>query len=269
MLATGGRDLGHDPDLTALIVGLYKSKPYIRPRPIDWNLGFVLQVLKGPPFEPLRQAAFKWMTFKTLFLVAFASSRRRGELHALIVDHLAHTDQWQSCTIFSDPTFLSKTHVPTRGTGLPPLTIPALPVHDAPEADDDGASLCPVRAVRVYVERSATYRGARRKLFISHDVKHLTELAPGTLSSYLRSTVSECYARSSTAVRATYTFTPHSIRSFATSWAVTHRASVADVMGAAMWRAPTTFTKFYLRDVTNITSDMNRLGPVVAALSIV
>jgi hypothetical protein len=74
---------------------------------------------------------------------------------------------------------------------------------------------------------------------------------------------------SSATVRADFHFTPHSVRWFATSWAVTHRASVADVLGAAMWQAPTTFTRFYLRDCTNITDDMSRIGPVVAALSIV
>jgi patatin-like phospholipase/acyl hydrolase len=55
----------------------------------------------------------------------------------------------------------------------------------------------------------------------------------------------------------------------ATSWAVTNRATVADVMTAAMWRAPTTFTSFYLRDVTNISDSMYRIGPVVAALNVI
>lgn len=155
----GVLDVGHDADLTALIMGFYRARPAVRPRPVDWNLGFVLQVLKGSPFEPLRQALPKWLTFKTLFLVAFASTRRRGELHALIVNHLAHTEHWQSCTVHSDPTFVSKTHIPTRATGLPPLVIPALPVTDDPSADDDGASLCPVRAIRIYTDRALAWRG--------------------------------------------------------------------------------------------------------------
>jgi hypothetical protein len=265
------RDLGHDPHLTALIVRLYQECPVVRPIPVDWDLSLVLRVLNCPPFEPLRLAKLKWLTFKTLFLVAFASARRRGELHALIVDRIAHTglDVWKSVTIFSDPTFLSKTHVPTRGTGIPPLVIPALSQSDALEFDTDGALQCPVRAVKIYVERSASYRRMRRKLFISHALNHEGEIAPATISSWIRDTIIQCYKLSNNRLRTEYKVTAHSVRSMATSWAVTNRATVADVMTAAMWRAPTTFTSFYLRDVTNISDSMYRIGPVVAALNVI
>ena len=228
-------------------------------------------MLKGPPFEPIRLAPLKWLTYKTLFLVAFASARRRGELHALVVDQLGHSDHWMSCTIYSDPTFVSKTHVPSRGTGMPPLVIPALPRAADPLADEDGAVLCPVRAVNVYTHRveCELERGARRKLFISHSHKHKGELSAATLAFWIRDTVLQCYKRSSIPVQQQFKVTPHALRGFATSWAVTNRANVADVMGAAMWRAPTTFTTFYLRDVTNIVADMNRVGPVVSALHVV
>ena len=144
MKSIDGRDLGHDPQLTALIVSFYQARPASRPIPVDWDLSLVLKMLMGPPFEPIRTAQLKWLTYKTVFLVAFASVRRRGELHALIVDKLAHGVGWSSATIFSDPAFLPKTHVPTRGTGLPPLVIPALSQSEDLRFDEDGPLLCPV-----------------------------------------------------------------------------------------------------------------------------
>jgi hypothetical protein len=137
--------------------------------------------------------------------------------------------------------------------------------------DEDGAVLCPVRAVKIYTQRMEREldRGDRRKLFISHSHKHKSELSPATLSFWIRDTVLQCYQRSAVPVQQQFKVAPHALCGFATSWAVTNRASVRDVMGAAMWRAPNTFTTFYLRDMTNIVEDMYRVGPVVAALQVV
>jgi hypothetical protein len=59
--------------------------------------------------------------------------------------------------------------------------------------------------------------------------------------------------------------TGHQVRAMSTSWAFAKRASLADIMNAASWKSHTTFTRFYLRDVTNISDNMLKLGPVVAA----
>ena len=128
--------------------------------------------------------------------------------------------------------------------------------------------LCPVRAIKIYVDRSATYRNGRRKLFISFDQRHNTEIAPATLSSWLRNTIQTCYDKSNNRIRQEFNLTAHSIRGWSTSWAVTNRASISDVMSAVKWRAHTTFTSHYLRDVTNISDNMLCLGPVVTALHI-
>ena len=51
--------------------------------PPAWNLLTVLEFLKSPIFEPLRQASLRELTRKTLFLIALASAKRVSELQAL------------------------------------------------------------------------------------------------------------------------------------------------------------------------------------------
>ena len=42
----------------------------------------VLQRLTQPPFEPQEEAALKFLTWKTIFLLALASGKRHSEIHA-------------------------------------------------------------------------------------------------------------------------------------------------------------------------------------------
>jgi hypothetical protein len=86
--ATGGPDLGHDPQLTSLIKSLYLQNPVTRPQPPAWNLAFVLRVLMSAPFEPMDIVPLKFVTLKTAFLLAFATASRRSELHAFLEEGL-------------------------------------------------------------------------------------------------------------------------------------------------------------------------------------
>jgi hypothetical protein len=259
--AVGGCDLGHDPQLTGLIHNLYKQRPTVRPQPPQWNLSFVLRTLQGPPFEPLDIVPLKFITLKTVFLLAFATARRRGELHALLETGLSHSPHWKSATIYTDPTFVAKTKV---NPGLPPVTLPALASIRGPITKDDWL-LCPVRALQAYLQRTAPIRDGRKRLFIAHKKGFTKDIAPSTISSWLCDTVKVCYAMAPPAVAAEFKVTGHQVRGMSASWAFAKRASVNDIMSAASWKSHTTFTNFYLRDVTNITADMLQLGPLVVA----
>ena len=59
------------------------EKPPIRKLVPQWSLALVLRVLREAPFEPMDSISFKALTFKTVFLLALASGRRRSEIHAL------------------------------------------------------------------------------------------------------------------------------------------------------------------------------------------
>ena len=72
--------------ISDMIVSMELQRPRVTPVFPQWDLGIVLEVLSKPPCEPLREASFKHLTLKTVFLLAMASAGRRSELQALRFD---------------------------------------------------------------------------------------------------------------------------------------------------------------------------------------
>jgi hypothetical protein len=55
----------------------------------------VLRAFMGFPFEPMDKVSLKYLTFKTVFLVALATAQSRSELHALAFTKTAfREDGW-------------------------------------------------------------------------------------------------------------------------------------------------------------------------------
>ncbi|CAC5368762.1 PSMD2 [Mytilus coruscus] len=73
-------------DLRNLIKGLYNINPPIRQLAPNWDLSLVLLVLTKTPFEPLEEAELKYLTLKTVFLMALASAARVSELHSFTIN---------------------------------------------------------------------------------------------------------------------------------------------------------------------------------------
>ena len=63
------------PDLAQeLLDSLHRDKPKGRRGIPSWNLSLVLHQLTKAPFEPLKEASLKHLTFKTVFLFALGSA---------------------------------------------------------------------------------------------------------------------------------------------------------------------------------------------------
>ena len=75
--------LSSDPVIRDLLRSFRLSSAERVLRPPAWDLSKVLTYLVSPAFEPLSQASFRTLTMKTLFLLAFATAKRVGELQAL------------------------------------------------------------------------------------------------------------------------------------------------------------------------------------------
>ena len=69
-----------------MMTSMELQRPRVMPILPKWYLGIVLGVLSKPPYKPLREAALKHLTLKTVFLLAMASAGRRSELQALMFD---------------------------------------------------------------------------------------------------------------------------------------------------------------------------------------
>ena len=83
VLALKGLDLAASREITTLLRSFARSVNPVELRPPAWDVSLVLQSLTGAPYKPLRTCEERFLAQKTLFLLALASAKRIGELHAL------------------------------------------------------------------------------------------------------------------------------------------------------------------------------------------
>ena len=147
-------NISKDENLTRLLESFHRDRPKGRRGIPSWNLSLVLHQLTKAPFEPLRDASLKHLTFKTVFLLALGSGKRRSEIHAWQHKNIRHQSNWSKVSLFPSPSFLSKNQLAKEGLeSVAPVVIPAL----APTLDKflkSDRSLCPIRALRYYLDRT-------------------------------------------------------------------------------------------------------------------
>ena len=136
-------------------------------RPPAWDLSMVLRYLNTSAFEPLSVAPLRALTQKVLFLLALATAKRVGELQALSsVVTFVHGD---ACLSYV-PQFVAKSESLTRSI---PRSFLVKSLSDFAAGLDDDLLLCPVRALRLYLDRTASLAPLRH---------HLVSSLPLTLS---------------------------------------------------------------------------------------
>ncbi|KAI2657538.1 Transposon Ty3-G Gag-Pol polyprotein [Labeo rohita] len=81
----GGLSVGKDPLVTRFLHGALRLRPPVRPRVPSWDLSVVLEALCRPPFEPVEEISDRFLTLKTVLLLALSSLKRIGDLQALSV----------------------------------------------------------------------------------------------------------------------------------------------------------------------------------------
>ena len=105
------------------------------------------RALRGAPYEPLRTCEERFLAQKRLFLLALASAKRIGELHALSY-RVSHTRDWGEVSFAFVTGFVAKTQDPSSlAPRFEGFTVPAL---TNARKNRNGRLLCPVRAVKVY-----------------------------------------------------------------------------------------------------------------------
>ena len=157
-LGTTTVNISKDDNLTRLLESFHRDRPKGRRGVPSWNLSLVLHQLTKAPFEPLKEASLKHLTFKTVFLLALGSGKRRSEIHAWQNRNIRHQADWSKVSLFPSPSFLSKNQLAKEGPeSVAPVVIPAL----APTLDKSlkaDRSLCPVRGIsRVLTYKNLIY----------------------------------------------------------------------------------------------------------------
>jgi len=113
-----------------------------------------------PPYEPLSGACLKHITLKCVFLLALASGRRRGDIHALSV--LRWSRGYSSVSLNTDPNFLAKNQL----HDFVPEAICILSLSSVVGNCKRDRILCPIRALHFYLDKMKGGRGSRSHFFL-------------------------------------------------------------------------------------------------------
>ncbi len=137
------------------------SRPPLVP---SWDLSIVLAELQRGPFEPLDSVELKFLSATTALLTALTSIKRVGDLQAFSVSDecLVFGPAYSHVVLRPRPGYIPK--VPTTPFRDQVVNLQALP---SEEADPALALLCPVRALRIYVDRTRSFRSSEQ-LFVCH-----------------------------------------------------------------------------------------------------
>ena len=125
------------------------------------------------------------LTFKTFFLLALGSGKRRSEIHVWQNRNIRHQSNWSKVSLYPSPSFLSQESGGQRGSRqcVAPGVITALaPTLDRSLKSD--RSLCPVRALRYYVDRTSDLR-QNKVVFVSFTKGFDKDISPATISSWI------------------------------------------------------------------------------------
>ena len=261
-------NISKDDNLTRLLDSFHRDRPRGCRGIPSWNLSLVLHQLTKAPFEPLKEASLKHLTFKTVFLLALGSGKRRSEIHAWQHKNIRHQSDWSKVSLFPSPRFLSKNQLSKEGPeSVAPVVIPALaPTLDRSLKSD--RSLCPIRALRYYLDRTSDIRQGKELVFVSFKKGFDKDISPATISSWIKQTVILCYELSDHQAHTLHQVKAHDVRAFAASKAFQSGVSLDQILSACHWKSHNTFTQFYLKDLSWADSELFHLGPVVAAQQI-
>lgn len=136
-----------------MIKGMFNTYPTVKPLLPNWDLPSVLWRLCEHPFEPLADVELKFLTWKTIFVVALVSASRVSELHALSVKDGNIRLENHGIRLLPNMQFISKTqrlNIPWR-----PIYMPSFNNFATEEKD---LMLCPYRALKMYFDRTSDRR---------------------------------------------------------------------------------------------------------------
>ncbi len=205
-----------------------------RPRTVPpWDLPTLLKARKGPPFEPLQSTSFRALSLKTTLLLALASVKRVGDLQALSVN--------AACLEFGANDY--KVILKPRLGYVPKVLSTPFSALSPSTSSQELSLLCPVRALRVYIERSDSYRKSEQLFFGFGNRAKGGPVTKQGISRWLVDAITLAY--SSVGFQCPIIVRAHSTRGISSSWAWSSGVSISEICEAAGWVSPSTFVRFY------------------------
>ena len=240
---TGKAKVVMHQSISDMIVSMELQRPRVTPVFPQWDLGIVLEALSKPPCESLREASFKHLTLKTVFLLAMASAGRRSELQALRFDqnYKQFKPKGAGVTLYFSPEFMRKNQKPNQVND--PWYIPAVPTGKS----EFGAPNCPVRALRYYHRHLSTQNWGRTDAVFLFQSRTIMPVRSVVHPPFLGG--SDSHAAIQNSRNLSGSVKAHEVRAVATSLQLSNKVDLHSVMKAGRWSSGGTFTSFYLRDL--------------------
>ncbi|KAK0133511.1 hypothetical protein N1851_030971 [Merluccius polli] len=245
----GDRPAGQHPLVCRFMKGARRKLPVSRPLVPLWDLSVVLEALSHHPLEPLEAVGMKFVSLKVVLLLALTTAKRVSDLQALSIHPscLQFAPGISKVCLRPNPVFVPKVVESTYRC----RTVELSAFHPPPFSSAEEQrlnTLCPVRALHVYVSRSAAFRKGDQ-LFVSWATPHRGKpLSRQRLSHWIVEAISLAYG--CRGLQPPLGLKAHSTRGMATSWALFRGVSVRDICAAACWATPHTFVRFYRLDVS-------------------
>ena len=219
-----GYTIGSHPLVSRLLKAIFNKRPPLPKYTASWSVGQVLSYLKtlGNNHDLL----LKELTFKLVMLVALSTAARSSNLVLLNVESINFVPEGVTCHLVG----LSKQSRPGHS-------------HSAIETASfqEDPSICPVGCLKVYLEKTHSFRRGSKQLFIGL-VKPHKAVKACTISRWIKSTLS------SAGIDANIV-TAHSTCGAASSSALAGGASLYEVLEQAdcSWSSAHTFRRHYFR----------------------
>ena len=250
------------PVLSELIKSFAKQRPVDRSLAPKWDLAFVLSHMCKAPFEPLDKASLFHLSVKTVFLVTLATARRVSEVYAFSIDsdHLRFSNLDGSLILRTQVGLLAKNQLPLRAPDS--ITIPKLS-NFCRKSDNFNRMLCPVRAVKIYLNKTKSLRKHRKRLFIPTQGDQ--DLAKPTLSRWVKYAIKNAYDTISKNPNRLFKPRAHELRAISASWAYMNYIPLEEILKSAVWSSSSLFASHYLRDFREQTENLRAIGPIIAA----
>ncbi len=220
-----GKSVGKHDWVVRFLRGARRLNPPRPPSIPSWDLSLVLRALQQGPFEPLQTVEPKFLSMKTLLLLALASIKRVGDLHAFSVDDscLQFGPADSQIVLRPRPGYVPK--VPTTPFRDQVVSLQALPPE---EADPALALLCPVRALRHYVDRTQSFRTSDQLLSVTEAGRKKNAVSKQRMAHWIVDAITLAYQAQG--VPCPFRLRAHSTRSVASSWALARGASLTDIV---------------------------------------
>ena len=257
-----GLDFSSNKDIQDLIKAFQREVPRQPAKSLSWNLDVVLKFLCSSKFEPLTEASELRLTQKTLFLIALALAKRVSELQAMsrrvgFSSHEAHLSLLYSFRAKND----NKCKALPRSFVIKDLASLV--------GEEEERLLCPVRALKIYLKRTKELVGKSHDHLFAGVKKPERPLSKNGISYYIRSLIREAHSECNPDSYELLKVRTHEVRGVGTSFNFVKNMSLEDVMNAAQWRCNGVFASHYFRDISVSYDDCRRLGPFVAAGTVI